>query len=121
MREKDYLRLKQQIENEYRQRMEALELVWKMAAKTQRPERLPRAAVQQFVRSFLDQWNGDQFSLDEVFNYVRQTAPNVVVNRGSLSRVLQRMVSGGELELMSRGTGNRPSRYRRIQGAPRAA
>ncbi|PYS39697.1 MAG: hypothetical protein DMG14_13200 [Acidobacteria bacterium] len=122
MKEREYLRLKRQIENEYRQKIEALELIWKMAGKSPgRPERLPRLAVQQLVRAFLDQSRDDDFSLDEVFKYLRQTAPNVAVNRGSLSRVLQRLVLNGELELVSRGRGNKPSRYRRAEGAPKAA
>lgn len=122
MKEKEYLRLKHQIEAEYRQKIEALDLVWKMASKsTGRPEKLPRAAVQQLVRAFLDEWKDDDFSLDEVFKYVRQNTPNVIVNRGSLSRALQRLMLNGELEMVSRGKGNKPSRYRRIGGAPKAA
>lgn len=116
------MRLKREIEAEYRQKLEALELVWRMAGKSGgRPQRLPRTAVQELVRAFLEQCREDDFSLDEVFKYVRQDAPNAVVNRSSLSRVLQRLVINGELEMVSRGKGNKPSRYRRIAGATQAA
>ena len=122
MREREYLRLKRQIEAEYRQKMEALELVWKMSGKVAgRPERIPRVALQQLVRAFLDEAHDDEFTVDEVFKYVRVQTPGVVLNRASLSGVLQRFVRNGELELVSRGKGSKPSRYRRIGRAAEAA
>jgi hypothetical protein len=122
MREREYLRLKRQIEAEYRQKLEALELVWKMSGKVAgRPERIPRVALQQLVRAFLDEAHDDEFTVDEVFKYVRLQTPGVVLNRGSLSGVLQRFVRNGELELVSRGKGSKPSRYRRMGGAAEAA
>jgi hypothetical protein len=122
MREREYLRLKRQIEAEYRQKMEALELVWKMSGKVAgRPERIPRVALQQLVRAFLDEAHDGEFTVDEVFKYVRLQTPGVVLNRASLSGVLQRFVRNGELELVSRGKGSKPSRYRRTGGAAEAA
>jgi hypothetical protein len=122
MREREYLRLKRQIEAEYRQKMEALELVWKMSGKVAgRPERIPRVALQQLVRAFLDEAHDDEFTVDEVFKYVRLQTPGVVLNRASLSGVLQRFVRNGELELVSRGKGSKPSQYRRMGGAAEAA
>ena len=122
MREREYLRLKRQIEAEYRQKLEALELVWKMSGKVAgRPERIPRVALQQLVRAFLDEAHDDEFTVDEVFKYVRLQTPGVVLNRGSLAGVLQRFVRNGELELVSRGKGSKPSRYRRTGGASEAA
>ena len=114
--------LKRLVEAEYRQKIEALELVWKMSGKgIGRPERIPRVGLQRFVQAFLDQRRDDEFSLDEVFNYVRQQTPNIVLNRASLSGVLRRFVLNGELQLLSRGRGNKPSRYRRIESTGKAA
>ena len=122
MREREYLRLKRQIEAEYRQKLEALELVWKMSGRVAgRPERIPRVALQQLVRAFLDEAHDDEFTVDEVFKYVRLETPAVVLNRASLAGVLQRFVRNGELELVSRGKGSKPSRYRRMGGAAEAA
>jgi len=122
MREREYLRLKRQIEAEYRQKLEALELVWKMSGKVVgRPERIARVALQQFVRAFLAEAHDDEFTVDAVFRYVRQQTPGVVLNRASLSGILQRFVRNGELELVSRGKGSKPSRYRRMEGAAEAA
>jgi hypothetical protein len=122
MREREYLRLKRQIEAEYRQKLEALELVWKMSGKVGgRPERLARVALQQFVRAFSAEAYDDEFTVDDVFRYVRQQTPGVVLNRASLSGILQRFVRNGELELVSRGKGSKPSRYRRMGGAAEAA
>jgi hypothetical protein len=122
MNEREYLRLKRHIEDEYRQKLAALELVWRMSGKTTgRAVRLPRAAVQQLVRAFLDQSRQDEFSSEDILNYVRQTTPDIVVGRSSISRVLQRLVSSSELELIARGKGNKPGRYRRGKGAPVAA
>jgi len=122
MREREYLRLKRQVEAEYRQKMEALELVWKMSGKVVgRPERIPRSALRQLVRAFLEDPHDDEFSLDEVFKYVRQQTSGGVVNRASLPGVLRRFVRNGELELVSRGKGSKPSRYRRIGSAAKAA
>ena len=122
MREREYLRLKRQIEVEYRQKLEALELVWKMSGKVAgRPERIARVALQQFVRAFLAEAHDAEFTVDEVFRYVRQQTPGVTLNRASLSGILQRFVRNGELELASRGKGSKPSRYRRMGGAAEAA
>ena len=122
MREREYLRLKRQIEAEYRQKLEALELVWKMSGKVAgRPERIARVALQQFVRAFFAEAYDDEFTVDDVFRYVRQQTPGVVLNRASLSGILQRFVRNGELELVSRGKGSKPSRYRRMGGAAEAA
>jgi hypothetical protein len=122
MREREYLRLKRQIEAEYRQKLDALELVWKLSGKVAgRPERIARVALQQLVRAFLDEAHDDEFTVDEVFKSVRQQTPGVVLNRASLSGVLQRFVRNGELELVSRGKGSKPSRYRRMGGAAEAA
>ena len=122
MREREYLRLKRQIEAEYRQKLEALELVWKMSGKVAgRPERIARVALQQFVRAFSAEAYDDEFTVDDVFRYVRQQTPGVVLNRASLSGILQRFVRNGELELVSRGKGSKPSRYRRTGGAAEAA
>ena len=52
------------------------------------------------------------FSLDEVFKYIRQTAPNVLVNRASLSGALRRLALNREIEMVSIGKSNKPSRYR---------
>jgi hypothetical protein len=123
MREREYLRLKRQIEVEYRQKLEALELVWKMSGKVVagRPERIARVALQQFLRAFLAEAHDAEFTVDEVFRYVRQQTPGVTLNRASLSGILQRFVRNGELELVSRGKGSKPSRYRRMGGAAEAA
>jgi|SRR6267142_1693121 len=120
MKERDYLRLKRQIEADCRQKLDALELVWQMA-RSGRPAKPPRTAVQQLVRAFLNDWSGSEFSLDEVFKYIRQTAPNLVVNRTSLSGALRRLAINGELEVVFQGKGNKPSRYRRIAGTGKAA
>ena len=122
MKEREYLRLKRQIDAEYQEKMRALELVWRMSGKpAPRPEWLPRTAVQQMVQAFLNQWRDNEFSLDEVFKYVRQESPNILVNRSSLSKALRRFVQDGELEITFQGKGNKPSRYRRVSGAPKAA
>jgi len=122
MREREYLRLKRQIEAEYRQKLEALELVWKMSGKVAgRPERIARVALQQFVRAFVAEAHDAEFTVDDVFRYVRQQTPGVTLNRASLSGILQRFVRNGELELVSRGKGSKPSRYRRMGGAAEAA
>jgi hypothetical protein len=120
MRERDYLRLNRQIEADYSYRLEALELIWQMA-RSGRPVKPPRTAVQQLVRAFLNGWAGEEFSLDEVVKYIRQTAPNLAVNRTSISGVLRRLAINGELEVISQGKGNKPSRYRRRSGSDIAA
>jgi hypothetical protein len=122
MKEREYLRLKRQIEAEYRQKMEALDLVWRMAGKPeQRAGRLPRTAIQQLARTFVNEWRDGDFSVDEVFNYLRNQAPSAVLNRSSLSKALRRLVLNGELEITSPGKGSKPSRYRRVEGGSKAA
>jgi hypothetical protein len=122
MKEREYLRLKRQIEAEYQEKMKALDLVWRMAGKPeQRPGRLPRTAIQQLVRTFVNEWHEGDFSVDEVTNYLRQQSPTAVVSRSSLSKALRRFVLNRQLEITSQGKGRKPRRYRRVEGGSMAA
>jgi hypothetical protein len=122
MKEREYLRLKRQIEAEYQEKMQALDLVWRMAGKPeQRAGRLPRAEIQQFVRSFVNEWRDGDFSVDDVINYVRQQAPSSVLSRSSLSKALRRLALNRQLEIAAQGKGRKPSRYRRVEGGSKAA
>jgi hypothetical protein len=122
MKEREYLHLKRQIEAEYREKMQALDLVWRMAGKPeQRAGRFPRNAIQQLVRTFVSEWRDGDFSVDEVFKYLRQQAPSAVLNRSSVSKALRRLVLNRELEITAQGKGSKPSQYRRVEGGSKAA
>jgi hypothetical protein len=117
MRERDYLRLKRQIEAEYRRKLDALEMVWSLAGGSHGRVATPqRAAVQSLVRRFLDEWRGGEFSLENVVQHIHQNAPNLAINRASLSGALRRLALSGDIEIVSMGKGARASRYRPIGG-----
>ncbi|MFO0790183.1 MAG: hypothetical protein U0805_12090 [Pirellulales bacterium] len=119
MNERDYLRLKRQFEDEYKQKLAALELIWQEISGGKKPpkesaenngngaERVnSAAAVEEFVR----QWNGEPFSTKQVEAWITQVK-GLAANRTTIIHKLRRMVNEGQLQLVTKGSGKRASVY----------
>ena len=121
MKEREYLRLKAQIENEYREKRDALELIWKMSkdsASIRTNVKNPkRGAVHEAVCKAIPHYSGE-FTVHDIEDRVK--ADNSLglasVKRASIASVLNRLV-GERIEVASQGSGKRPGRYRMIARA----
>jgi len=121
MNEREYDRLRNEIEAEYHKKIEALELIWRMSNKA--PTGLMtngRGALLGAVRDAVNQLYAT-FTIRDVEKVIKQQ--NAVVGshvrRASLSNTLKRLVEDGLLELVEKGQGKRPSSYRRkVQAKP---
>lgn len=143
MKEKDYLRLKAKIEADYRKNLEALERIWSMVrgvppaghttpepstySTTAETESHPatmepspaietRAAqgLAKCVRDFVST-KSDAFTIIDVEKDVISHIPGV--RRVSISTALKRLERRGGIIIVEKGSGRRPSRYRRADAA----
>jgi hypothetical protein len=122
MNEKQYLRLKRQIEAEYHKKLEALEMVYQMArpissltGKQLGMRTSSKGALRNALRSAFTSMSGE-FTPKVVLAKLRERDPAFAesVNKASLSSALARLAEGGEIELVEKGSGKRPSKYRVI-------
>lgn len=139
MREKDYVRLKAKIDADYRKNLEALERIWSMARGTppaghatpgsatysDTTEKVPPPATMEpaalsenkaaqglakCVRDFVST-TSDSFTIVDVEKAVINHIPGV--RRVSISTALKRFERRGGVVIVEKGSGRRPSRYRR--------
>jgi hypothetical protein len=127
MNEREYNRLKSEIEAEYRRKLDALELVWKMSNSSRNGTQAIQAVngvvgkgrLLKAVRHSLTELRGD-FTLHEVENQIRLVNPTLAatIKRPSLSSALKRLAKEGVIIVVSVGAGKKPSKYRVGSVAP---
>ena len=118
MNERMYLRLKKQIEDEARRKLEALNTIWEMARTTaKRSDRLPgngmmaKGALIKAVRQALPAVRGN-FTVKNIKEHLESDHPELVpLKRASLSSVLKRLEEAGEVQLVHRGKGKAATLY----------
>lgn len=131
MNERDYIRLKKQINERYQRDLEALERVWQMAQESNglvsisssnrsyssgdnvmRNEGLTEA-IRSALRTF-----DDPFTVHIVINRVSELFPDLAESvrqkPASVSSALKRLEKFREIEVIRVGSGKRPSEYRTI-------
>jgi len=126
MNQREYERLKREIQAEYQKKLEALEMIWQMAqnrnhstasATTRSTSELARGFLLSAVKNALQHISGD-FSQHIVVQKIAELHPNLSpVKRASVSSALKRLAGGKEIELVEAGSGKRPSVYR-VLSAP---
>lgn len=118
MKDSEYRRLKRQIEAEYHQKLDALEMVWQMSNTARRngieavsvtPSK--KGALLGLIRGVLPEIRGE-FTQRTVAEKLREKPPGTEIKRASLSSTLRRLADDGDIELLELGKGKRPSRYR---------
>jgi len=120
---KEYERLKADAQAEYRRKLEAIEMVWKMtdgrngaSAGDSSSESVGKGALQDAVRSALPHIGGE-FTLRHVYNQIVLDDPvlaeKIKDKLPSVSSVLKRMADDKELILVEAGSGKRASKYKR--------
>jgi hypothetical protein len=116
MNQREYLRIKRRIEDECKQKLDALELVWQMTNQQDEKGAEDRsgikrgallAAIARVVGTF-----GHDFSAEQVLAKLKVTDPEIgeKAKASSVSSALNRMV-GQEIEVKIRGVGRTPSIY----------
>jgi hypothetical protein len=121
MKESEYNRLKVEIATDYRRKLEALEMVWKMSGGVSRNDSeaantiMGKGALLKAVRQSLADMDGD-FTLHDVEARIRLNNPSLTtaLKRPSLSSALKRLEKDSEITLVSRGRGKRASIYRKV-------
>lgn len=126
MNYKEYGRLKADAEAEYRRKIEAIEMVWKLSGGDAAPvpsrngrgntDGLTRGSLQEAVRKAYRLCVGE-FTHRDVYSQIAvidaEFAAKIKDKLASVSGCLMRMVEDQELVLVEAGRGKRPSKYRR--------
>jgi len=117
MRESEYIKLKQEAEREYREKLSAIEMVWKMSRQPTRQSKATgnsasRGNLKVLVKTFVNQCK-NQFTIIDVENFVKPTYPDT--NRGSLNNLLRKMVEDGELKQLQKSAGRAPAIYHNME------
>lgn len=119
MRESEYLKLKQRIEADYRRKLDALELVWKMSgsanSKPSTYASVPltgrtKGQLVRAIREFIHKASAE-FSISELQTALLRDHPEFgEVRRQSIATALRRQKN---IELISKGRGRTEARYRK--------
>ncbi len=119
MNEAEYKRLRRRLDEKYREDCAALDRVWQLAREHKdggsASVSIERGKVQGAVLLILEQMDGE-FKLEDVVERIRLLNPELAaVENSSVSTVLRRLegLPDGQLEMVSRGRGKRPTLYRR--------
>ena len=119
MNEREYLRMRRQIEDDAKKKLEALELVWQMMrdprngpASDDDANPVKRGAIDAAVRKVLPHLSGT-FQPRDVIEMVEQRQPDLagLVNRTTVSSALRRLAEEKRLTVVEPGKGKRPTRY----------
>jgi CRP-like cAMP-binding protein len=128
LNQRDYERLRKQIEDRYRRDIEALERVWEMAAagsngqKEPTNGRAPSGTQNHRIEGLTDAIRKVLITIDGTFTLrdimARLSATDSIIGESikdkpaSVSSALKRLESEGEISVVRKGTGKRPSEYR---------
>lgn len=108
MKQTEYLKLKEKIEKDYREKLGALELVWEMA-KDNNQVATGQKKLTSCVRDVLENHTG-RFDLKDVLLWVSDIYLDAI-KLPTLSNILKRMSNEGIIEIIQTGTGSRPTVY----------
>lgn len=125
MDEQEYGKIKEDLEADYKRKLEALELLWS-ALRDKAPEAVPKAetkalpsqSLTAIIRQALPNLK-EEFSIWEIKQEIEKMYPALKgqYKKNSLSGTLTRMKDRGEIIVVQAGEGTAPSIYRR--GSPR--
>jgi fatty acid/phospholipid biosynthesis enzyme len=116
MKQREYDTLKNQIESEYRTKIDALELIWKMSNKgAPSSNQTGRGAVLQAVKAVVSITHGN-FNTSDVEKHIKESNPalGAKIKRASISNTLKRLVKDKMIEVVEQGTGRQASTYKKV-------
>lgn len=119
MKELEYRRLKRRIEDEYQEKLKALDMVFRMSggasSKNGEQGRTSKGVVSQAVRSALLKMSGE-FGVRDIEKQIKTDDPTSAIKRASISSTLKRMAEDEtEITCTEKGRGKKVSKYRRKQ------
>ncbi len=120
MKRSEYERLKKLIEDEYRRKLDALEVVWQMVATSAKPP-VPGDGSSHFAKMIGDLIDRlpARFTVKEVESHLASMTQGAPINRSTVSHALKRMsVDQSKIRVSAVGAGKRPTVYERV--APKA-
>jgi len=117
MQEREYLRLKREIEERCRKDLESLERVWELSktaggGNRETGDGIKRGDLQTAIIRAIGQFTTD-FTAEQMHAKIKVTNPEIgeKAKSSSVSSALNRM-EGNEIEIVIRGVGRKPSVYR---------
>jgi hypothetical protein len=114
MQEREYLRLRREIEERYREDLASLERIWELARGPENAgsDGIKRGDLQNAIIRALSQFTSD-FTAEQMHAKIKITDPEIgeKAKASSVSSSLNRM-DGNEIEVVVRGVGRKPSVYR---------
>jgi hypothetical protein len=118
MKEPEYRRLKRKIEDEYQEKLKALDMVFRMSggASTKNDKQAGReskGAVPQAVRNALQRMTGE-FTVREVEKQIKIADPTSAFKRASISSTLKRLAKDEEIVCIEEGKGKRGSKFKNL-------
>ncbi len=138
MNRAEYERLKRKADEDYRQNLAAIERVWNISQRLGEGESSPTRGAIVASKSNEEQvsepfgGNGrigkgslreairitiaalaESFTLPQIERTLKTKHPNWEIKRASVHTTLIRLVEEGEIEVVTQGSGRRPSEYRR--------
>jgi hypothetical protein len=125
MNEQEYMKIKEDLEADYKRKLEALELLWSALrgnasapAPKDENKTLPSQSLTDIIRQALPKLK-EEFSIWEIKQEIERMYPAMKgqYKKNSLSGTLTRMKDRGEITVVQAGEGTAPSIYRR--GNPR--
>jgi hypothetical protein len=119
MKRSEYERLKKQIEDDYRRKIDALETVWQMVSSTTKTADVGNGSSHfaKLISDLIDRLP-DSFTVREVEAKLAET-PGISVNRSTVSHTLKRMsMEQSKIRISYAGAGKRPTLYERVISSP---
>jgi len=120
MKEREYHKLRNEVEAEYRKKIEALDLVFKMSSNGvggngTTGQVFGKGTLLKAVRQALEGLRAD-FVLKDIVERIRVNNPSfaATLKRASLSSTLKRLADSHEIEVVELGRGKRASKYRKV-------
>lgn len=114
MHQREYLRIKKQIEAEYLEKLRALDLVWALAGKDgieKKNGQFRDSTLANAVRLTVERMD-KSFTLRDVVGVCQAEVGNgPVVRLASISGILKRMADRGAIKVVELGSGRRPTTY----------
>jgi hypothetical protein len=117
MQEREYLRLKREIQERCRKDLESLERVWQLSmetggAKLDSSDGIKRGDLQNAIIRAIGQFTGN-FTAEDMHQKIKETDPEIGAKAKptSVSSALMRM-DGNEIEVIERGVGRKRSVYK---------
>ena len=115
MDEREYIKIKADIEADCQRKLEALETVWSLykgKPSADVTNRLPPSSLTAVVRQAMPSL-GEKFSIWEIQKQMEKLFPAIHYKKNSLSGTLTRMHQRKEIEIVRKGEGTAPAVYKR--------